>query len=135
MTDISLSAVPITVTDVDAAIPFYRDALGLTIVNDVPAGDHRWVSLSVGTGSGQVIVLSDPGAGRSEADGLALAQLIAKGTGPGPYILAAEDLDAVFARARQAGAEVVQEPAEQPWGPRDCALRDPSGNLIRIQAS
>ncbi|MEE8868103.1 MAG: VOC family protein [Acidipropionibacterium acidipropionici] len=132
MTDISLSAVPITVTDIDAALGFYRDALGLAVVGDVPAGDHRWVSLALGAGS--TIVLSDPGAGRSAEDGRALAGLVTKGTGPGPYILATDDLDGAFSRARDAGADVVQEPADQPWGPRDCAFRDPSGNLIRIQA-
>ena len=133
-TQIFMHSLPITVTDIDAAVTFYRDALGLTVTNDVPAGDHRWLTMAFDPEAGPNIVLSDPGAGRSEEDGEELARLLAKGTGPGPYIFAASDLDAAFARARDAGAEVIQEPADQPWGPRDFALLDPAGNVIRVQA-
>lgn len=132
MTDISLAYCPITVGDVDAAIAFYRDALGLQLVNDVASDGHRWVSLGFAGQPGLGIVLSDPGAGRSPEDGEALHRLVAKGVGPGPIVFSTGDLDATFERARAAGAEVLQEPITQPWGPRDCAFRDPAGNLVRI---
>lgn len=70
--------------------------------------------------------------GRSPDDGEALHRLVAKGAGPGPYVFFADDLDAVFERAQAAGAEILQEPIDQPWGTRDFALRDPAGNLVRI---
>jgi uncharacterized glyoxalase superfamily protein PhnB len=77
------------------------------------------------------IVLSDPHAGRSQADGDALQELLVKGA-LGPIVFATADLDGAFERIRAAGAEVLQEPIDQPWGPRDCAFRDPSGNTVRI---
>ena len=77
-------------------------------------------------------MLSDPGAGRSPDDGEALRRLVAKGSGPGPYVFFADDLDTAFERGRASGAEVLQEPMDQPWGTRDCAFRDPAGNHIRI---
>ncbi len=132
---LSLFFIPVTVTDVEAAVAFYRDALGMTVANDVPAGGHRWVTLAVDAQTGPFLVVSDPGAGRSDEDAQALTRLLAKGTGPGPYVLTATDLDAAFERARAAGADIVQEPADQPWGPRDFALRDPAGNLVRVQAA
>lgn len=132
MTTLSLHFCPITVDDVDAAIGFYRDALGLELLHDVASDGHRWVTLGAAGGSGPSVVLSDPGGGRSADDAEALHRLVAKGTGPGPYVFTAADLDAAFERARAAGAEVLQEPISQPWGPRDCAFRDPAGNHIRI---
>jgi catechol 2,3-dioxygenase-like lactoylglutathione lyase family enzyme len=132
MTDIALAYSPITVDDVDAAIAFYRDALGLDLVNDVASDGHRWVSLGFPGQPGLTLVLSDPGAGRSPDDGDALHRLIAKGSGPGPLVFTTGDLDATFERIRATGAEVLQEPIDQPWGPRDCAFRDPAGNHIRI---
>jgi catechol 2,3-dioxygenase-like lactoylglutathione lyase family enzyme len=132
MTDIALAYSPITVDDVDAAIAFYRDALGLELVNDVASDGHRWVSLGFPGQPGLTLVLSDPGAGRSPEDGEALHRLVAKGSGPGPLVFTTTDLDATFERVRAAGAEVLQEPIVQPWGPRDCAFRDPAGNHIRI---
>jgi len=132
MTDITLAYAPITVDDVDAAIAFYRDALGLELVNDVASDGHRWVSLGFSGQPGLTLVLSDPGAGRSPEDGDALLRLVAKGSGPGPLVFHTADLDAVFERVRASGAEVLQEPKQQPWGPRDCAFRDPSGNHVRI---
>jgi catechol 2,3-dioxygenase-like lactoylglutathione lyase family enzyme len=132
MTDISLSYSPLTVDDVDAAIQFYRDALGLELVNDVTSDGHRWVSLGFSGQPGLMLVLSDPGAGRSPEDGDALQRLVVKGSGPGPIVFNTSDLDATFERVRAAGAEVLQEPKVQPWGPRDCAFRDPAGNHIRI---
>lgn len=131
MTASSLSFCPITVDDVDAAIAFYRDILGLVVSNDVGSDGHRWVTLG-STVSAPSIVLSDPAAGRSPEDGLALHRLIAKGSGPGPYLFTTDDLDALYERALAGEAEVLQEPTSQPWGPRDCALRDPAGNLVRV---
>lgn len=132
MTDISLSYAPLTVDDVDAGIAFYRDALGLELLNDVASDGHRWVSLGFANQPGLTLVLSDPSAGRSPEDGDALTRLIVKGSGPGPIVFNTSDLDATFERVRAAGAEVLQEPKQQPWGPRDCAFRDPAGNHIRI---
>jgi catechol 2,3-dioxygenase-like lactoylglutathione lyase family enzyme len=127
---IEMQFVNITVRDVDEALPFYRDGLGLDVVNDVSSGDYRWVSL--GSADGPSLVLSVPHAGRSEADGDAVEELLVKGTLAGPLGFRTDDLDAAFERVRATGAEVMQEPADQPWGPRDCAFRDPSGNQVRI---
>ncbi len=132
MTAISLSYCPITVGDVDAAIRFYRDALGLEVLNDVASHGHRWVAMGQSGPTASAIVLSDPAAGRSPEDGEALNALVAKGSGPGPFIFTSDDLGALFERASAAGAEVVQEPTIQPWGVRDCAFRDPAGNLVRV---
>lgn len=128
---ISLQYANITVDDVDAAVAFYRDGLGLEVRNDVANGGHRWVTLGSPDQPGLEIVLSDPHAGRSKADGDAMQELLAKGMLP-MLVFSTDDLDAVFERARQTGAEVLQEPMDQPWGPRDSALRDPSGNTVRI---
>lgn len=132
MTDIALAYSQVTVDDVDAGIAFYRDALGLDLVNDVASDGHRWVSFAFANQPGLLLVLSDPGAGRSPDDADALRRLVVKGSGPGPIVFSTGDLDATFERVRAAGAEVLQEPKQQPWGPRDCAFRDPAGNHIRI---
>ena len=128
---LSLQYSHITVNDVDEAVAFYRDGLGLEVRNDVASGPFRWVTLGGGAGGGTEIVLSQPHAGRSEADGDALQELLTKGVLP-VIVFSSDDLDAAFERARSTGAEVLQEPIEQPWGPRDCAFRDPSGNIVRI---
>jgi len=135
MTSFALQYCPITVDDVDAAIAFYRDGLGLELVSDVASDGHRWVSFGFPGQEGLAVVLSDPGAGRSPDDGEALYRLIAKGSGPGPIVFSTDDLDTVFERVVATGVEVLQEPKEQPWGPRDCAFRDPSGNHVRITHS
>lgn len=127
---ISLQYTHITVNDVDAALSFYRDALGLAVLSDVDAGGHRWLALGTETQPGLGIVLSDPYAGRSEADGDALQELLTKGVLPN-IVFSSEDLDAAFERVRASGAEVLQEPLDQGYG-RDCAFRDPSGNMVRI---
>ncbi|MFT3715754.1 MAG: VOC family protein [Gordonia sp. (in: high G+C Gram-positive bacteria)] len=132
MTSISLTFCPITVDDVDAAITFYRDALGLTVSNDVSSDGHRWVTLGSSDPNAPALVVSDPGAGRSPDDAAALHALVAKGSGPGPYVFFTDDLDALFEQASAAGAEVLQEPMDQPWGTRDCAFRDPAGTMIRV---
>jgi len=129
--NIALQYCNVTVNDPDESLPFYRDGLGLEVVNDVSSGGHRWVTLGSDAQPGLGIVLSDPHAGRSQADGDALQELLVKGA-LGPIVFATADLDGAFERIRAAGAEVLQEPIDQPWGPRDCAFRDPSGNTVRI---
>jgi predicted enzyme related to lactoylglutathione lyase len=126
---ISLHYSPITVSDPEAALAFYRDALGLPVAQDVSSGGHRWITL--GEEGGTQIVLSDPQGGRSAEDGEALEELVVKGL-MGPWVFATDDLDGLFDRAVAAGAEVVSEPTDQPWGPRDAAFRDPSGNVVRV---
>jgi catechol 2,3-dioxygenase-like lactoylglutathione lyase family enzyme len=130
---VALNYTMITVGDVEEALGFYRDVLGLQVRNEVAAQGSRWVTLSASEGPD--IVLTDPRAGRSQPEADTIHELLVKGSLP-PVFLRTDDLDDVFERARAAGAEVLQEPIEQPWGPRDCAFRDPSGNTVRIsQAS
>jgi catechol 2,3-dioxygenase-like lactoylglutathione lyase family enzyme len=128
---ISLQYTNITVNDVDEAIPFYRDGLGLEVRNDVASGGFRWVTLGSDGAQSAEIVLSVPHAGRSQADGDALQELLTKGSLP-LLVFRTDDLDGLFERLEASGAEVLQEPVKQPWGPRDCAFRDPSGNTVRI---
>jgi len=131
---ISLQYANVTVADVDEAVAFYRDGLGLEVRNDVANGGFRWVTLGSADQPGVEIVLSEPHAGRSEDDGDAMQELLAKGMLP-MLVFRTDDLDTAFERARQTGAEVLQEPIDQPWGPRDSAFRDPSGNTVRISQS
>jgi catechol 2,3-dioxygenase-like lactoylglutathione lyase family enzyme len=128
---ITLEYCNITVNDLDESLAFYRDALGLEVRNDVASGGFRWVTVGSATEPGLGIVLSEPHAGRSQADGDALQELLTKGVLP-MTIFRTDDLDATFEKVRAFGAEVLQEPIDQPWGPRDCAFRDPSGNMVRI---
>jgi len=128
---ISLQYCHITVNDLDESLAFYRDALGLELRNDVASDGFRWVTLGSASQPGLEIVLSEPHAGRSQADGDALQELLTKGALP-MSVFRTGDLDAAFEQVRAFGAEVLQEPIDQPWGPRDCAFRDPSGNMVRI---
>ena len=128
---ISLKYTNVTVSDVDEAVAFYRDGLGLEVRNDVANGGFRWVTLGSAAQPGIEIVLSEPHAGRSQEDGDAMQQLLAKGQLP-MLVFSTDNLDATFEQARKTGAEVLQEPIDQPWGPRDSAFRDPSGNTVRI---
>lgn len=128
---IALQYTNITVNDVDEALPFYTEALGLEVQNDVASGPHRWVTLGSDAQPGLGIVLSDPHAGRSKADGDAMQELLTKGVLP-MLVFRTSDLDATFEKLQASGAEVLQEPMDQGWGPRDCAFRDPSGNTVRI---
>jgi len=128
---IALQYVNITVNDVDEAIAFYGGALGLEVQNDVASGEYRWVTLGTDQQPGLGLVLSVPHAGRSQADGDALQELLTKGSLP-IIVFRTDDVDATFERVRASGAEVLQEPMDQGWGPRDCAFRDPSGNTVRI---
>lgn len=128
---IELQYVNITVSDVDESVAFYSGVLGLDVVMDVANGGFRWVTLGSAAQPGLGLVLSVPHAGRSRADGDALQELLVKGELP-VLVFRASDLDETFEAARASGAEVLQEPIEQSWGPRDCAFRDPSGNTVRV---
>ena len=130
---ISLSTVHVIVDDPDAALTFYRDTLGLTVQNEVARGPFRWITLSTESQPEIQIVLSQPHAGRSQEDGDAIAALLAKGELRTLHFRT-DDLDATFERVANApGAEVLQEPVSQPWGARDAAVRDPAGNMVRIE--
>ncbi len=130
---VSISVVHVIVDDPDAALGFYRDALGLTVSNEVAYDGFRWITLVTESQPEIGIVLSQPHAGRSQEDGDTIAALLAKGE-MGWLNLRADDLDATFATVSAApGVEVVSEPTDQPWGARDFAVRDPAGNLIRIE--
>ncbi len=109
---------------------FYRDTLGLEVRNDVAREDFRWITVGAASQPGVAIVLTNYLNG-SPADGDALAALLAKGALNGVHFHT-DDLDATFEQVRAAGAEIVQEPTDQPWGTRDFAVRDPSGNMVRI---
>jgi uncharacterized glyoxalase superfamily protein PhnB len=117
----------------DASVAFYRDTLGFEIRNDVEYGGLHWITVGPAGQPDTSIVLYPPSAtpGITEDERRMIAEMMAKGTFASVN-LATPDLDATFERL-QAGAEVVQEPTEQPYGVRDCSVRDPSGNLLRIQ--
>lgn len=127
---VTLARCFVQVHDPDLALAFYRDALGLDMRNDVAREGFRWITIGASSQSEVELVLTNYLHG-SPADGDAVAALVAKGALNGVHFHS-DDLDATFERLRAAGAEIVQEPAQRPWGTRDCAVRDPSGNLVRI---
>lgn len=127
---ISVSQMFVTVNDPDEALFFYRDALGLEVRMDVESDGFRWVTVGA-PGQDVAIVLSQPHGGRSQTEGDALQALVTQGSLQAA-IFSTDDLDTTFEKVRASGAEVLQEPVSQPWGARDCAFRDPSGNLVRI---
>lgn len=127
---LTISKCFVQVNDVDAAVAFYRDALGLEVQLDVPNGEFRWVTVVPPDQPDVAVILSNYVEG-SDADRSAVTGLVAKGAFGGVHFRST-DLDATFARLVEHGAEVVDEPADQPWGVRDGSVRDPSGNLIRI---
>jgi catechol 2,3-dioxygenase-like lactoylglutathione lyase family enzyme len=130
---VSLSTVHILVDDPDAALSFYRDALGLSVSFEVANGGFKWITLVSDTQPEVGIVLSQPQAGRSQEDGEALAAMLAKGE-MYPVHFRTDDLGATFEKVAAApGVEVLQEPTDQPWGVRDAAVRDPAGNRLRIE--
>jgi catechol 2,3-dioxygenase-like lactoylglutathione lyase family enzyme len=129
--NISLQYCNITVDDTEKALASYRDALGLELRNDVASGGFHWITLGSADQPGLEIVLSEPHAGRSPEDGDMMQELLTKGVLP-MLVFRTDDLDATFEKVRASGADVLQEPIDQPWGPRDCAFRDPSGNMVRI---
>jgi catechol 2,3-dioxygenase-like lactoylglutathione lyase family enzyme len=128
--DLTLSTCFIQVHDPDEALAFYRDKLGLEVRNDVANGDFRWITVGSSSQPGVAIVLTNFVNGGPD-DGDAVAALLAKGAMNGVHF-STDDVDGTFATVRDAGAEVVQEPTDQFWGVRDFAVRDPSGNLVRI---
>jgi catechol 2,3-dioxygenase-like lactoylglutathione lyase family enzyme len=119
--------------DPDAALAFYRDTLGFEVRNDVGYGGMRWITVGPADQPGTSIVLHPPAVdpGITEDERRTITEMMAKGT-YAIITLATDDLDGTFARLQAGSAEVVQEPTEQPYGVRDCAFRDPAGNLVRI---
>lgn len=128
--NLALSQCFVLVHDPEGALAFYRDVLGLELRNDVARGDFRWITVGAASQPDVAIVLTNYLNG-SPADVDALAALVAKGALNGVHFHS-DDLDSSFETVRAAGAEIVQEPTDQPWGTRDFAVRDPSGNLVRI---
>jgi len=120
--------------DPDASLAFYRDTLGFEVRNDVGFSGMRWITVGPAGQPDTSIVLYPPGAapGVTDDERRTIAEMMAKGT-YASVNLATPDLDATFQRLQSGDAEVVQEPTEQPYGLRDCAFRDPAGNLLRIQ--
>jgi uncharacterized glyoxalase superfamily protein PhnB len=132
--DITIHASFLPHDDPDATLAFYRDALGFEVRNDVGKDTMRWITVGPPGQPGTSIVLDPPAAnpGITDDERRTIAEMMAKGT-YAMLLLATPDLDGVFEKLAASGAEVVEEPTEQPWGIRDCAVRDPAGNLIRIQ--
>ena len=119
--------------DPDAALAFYRDVLGFELRNDVGYGGLRWLTVGPPDQPEVSLVLYPPGAdpGVTDDERRTITEMMAKGTFA-TLTLATHDLDAVFGKLVDSGADVVQEPTDQPWGQRDCAFRDPAGNQLRI---
>jgi catechol 2,3-dioxygenase-like lactoylglutathione lyase family enzyme len=120
--------------DPDASLAFYRDILGFEVRNDVGQGKMRWITIGPADQPGTNIVLDPPGAnpGITDDERRTIEEMMAKGTYR-MLLLATKDLDGTFERLAASDAEIVQEPTEQPYGVRDCAIRDPAGNMVRIQ--
>jgi predicted enzyme related to lactoylglutathione lyase len=119
------------VDDHDAALAFYRDALGLEVRQDVAMEDARWLTVGPKAQPEVGIVLQSAGAGRSPEDARALQALLAKGSLSG-LVFETDNVDALFEHVAASGAEVLQEPMDMPYGVRDCAFRDPAGNMVRL---
>ena len=132
--DITISASFLPHDDPDAALAFYRDTLGFEVRNDVGYKGMRWLTVGPPDQPGTSIVLHPPAVdpGITEEERRTIVEMMAKGTYAG-ILLATADLDATFERLQAGDAEIVQEPTDQPYGVRDCAVRDPAGNLLRIQ--
>jgi predicted enzyme related to lactoylglutathione lyase len=132
--DITIHASFLPQDDPEAALAFYHDTLGFEVRGDVGYGGMRWITVGPADQPGTSIVLYPPDAtpGITDDERRTIAEMMAKGTYAG-ILLATAGLDGTFERVQASGAEVVQEPTEQPYGVRDCAIRDPAGNLIRIQ--
>ncbi|WP_314193141.1 VOC family protein [uncultured Arthrobacter sp.] len=119
--------------DADASLAFYRDTLGFELRNDVGYGGMRWLTVGTPDQPGTSVVLEPPAAdpGITEDERRTITEMMAKGT-YARLVLGTPDLDSTFEKVQASGAEVVQEPTQQAYGVRDCAFRDPAGNLIRI---
>jgi catechol 2,3-dioxygenase-like lactoylglutathione lyase family enzyme len=132
--DISIHSSFLPLDDPDEAVAFYRDVLGFEVRNDVGYKGLHWITVGPPGQPETSIVLYPPAAspGITEDERRTITEMMAKGT-YGQVLLATKDLDGTFAKVQATDAEVVQEPTEQPYGVRDCAVRDPAGNMIRIQ--
>jgi catechol 2,3-dioxygenase-like lactoylglutathione lyase family enzyme len=131
--NITIRASMLPHTDPEASLAFYRDALGFELRQDVGSGTMRWLTVGPPGQPETSVVLHPPAVdpGITDEERRTVAEMMAKGT-YGMILLSSKDLDATFERLQASGAEVVQEPTEQPYGVRDCAFRDPAGNLLRI---
>jgi len=132
--DITIHSSFLPHTDPEASLAFYRDTLGFEVRNDVGYQDMRWITVGPPGQPGTNIVLSPPAVdpGITDDERRTIAEMMAKGT-YAMLLLATEDLDGAFARLQAEDAEIVEGPTEQPYGLRDCSVRDPAGNMIKIQ--
>jgi catechol 2,3-dioxygenase-like lactoylglutathione lyase family enzyme len=132
--DITIHTSVLPHDDPDASVAFYRDVLGFEVRNDVGKGTMRWITVGPPDQPDTSILLAPPAVdpGITEDERRTITEMMAKGT-YGWILLATKDLDATFEQLQAGDADVVQEPTEQPYGIRDCAVRDPAGNLVRIQ--
>ncbi len=131
--DITISSTFLPHDDAEASLAFYRDTLGFEVRNDVGSGRMRWITVGPAGAGGTSIVLHPPAVdpGITDDERRTITEMMAKGT-YAILVLATKDLDGAFEQLAARDAEIVQEPTEQPYGIRDCAVRDPAGNLIRI---
>lgn len=132
--DITIHSSFLPHTDPEASLAFYRDTLGFEVRLDVGYEDMRWITVGPPDQPGTSIVLTPPAAdpGVTDDERRTIAEMMAKGT-YASLLLATKDLDATFEALQAGDVDIVQEPTEQPYGVRDCALRDPAGNMVRIQ--
>ncbi|MBM7085189.1 VOC family protein [Micromonospora sp. WMMD734] len=132
--DLTIDTCVLPHDDPDASLAFYRDILGFEVRNDVGGGKMRWITVGPPGQPGTSILLAPPAVdpGITDEERRTIAEMMAKGT-YGWLMLATPDLDATFDKVQAGAAEVVQEPIDQPYGVRDCAFRDPAGNLIRVK--
>jgi catechol 2,3-dioxygenase-like lactoylglutathione lyase family enzyme len=132
--DITIHTTVLPHDDPDASVAFYRDTLGFEVRTDVGTGTMRWITVGPVDQPGTSILLAPPAAdpGVTDDERRTIAEMMAKGT-YGWILLATKDLDGTFGKVQADDVEIVQEPTEQPYGVRDCALRDPAGNMVRIQ--
>jgi predicted enzyme related to lactoylglutathione lyase len=132
--DITIHTAALPHDDPDESLAFYRDVLGFEVRSDVGEGKMRWIVVGPAGQPETSILLAPPAAdpGVTSDERQTIAEMMAKGT-YGWILLATKDLDGVFDKVQATEAEVVQEPMQQPYGIRDCALRDPAGNMVRIQ--
>jgi catechol 2,3-dioxygenase-like lactoylglutathione lyase family enzyme len=132
--DITIHTTVLPHDDPDASVAFYRDNLGFEVRTDFGRGKMRWITVGPPDQPGTCILLAPPAAdpGVTDEERRTITEMMAKGT-YGWILLATKDLDGTFDKLQATDAEVVQEPTEQPYGVRDCAFRDPAGNMVRIQ--
>jgi catechol 2,3-dioxygenase-like lactoylglutathione lyase family enzyme len=132
--NISIHASFLPHDDPEASLAFYRDTLGFEVRSDVGSGTMRWITVGPADQPTTSILLAPPATdpGITDDERRVILEMMAKGT-YGWILLATKDIDGTFERVQAGDAEVVQEPTDQPYGVRDCAFRDPAGNLVRIQ--